>query len=117
MNSEGRVTAASDGEYKWAAGAWTTGSGCVVDARGTQRRAGMQRVDPGSTLLFISTRHANTRVHILVPGLSLTLSNFHFRRLLHYTSSPLGRPLSGMNDAAVAVVSPARTVYTPFIHG
>jgi hypothetical protein len=44
-NEQQRGVTASDGECESAAGAWTSRTGCALDARGTRRRAGMQRVD------------------------------------------------------------------------
>jgi hypothetical protein len=80
----------------------------------------------GPTLLFIPTRHANTWCeYILVPGslLCLLLARFGSSPLpatalhctaLHCTARclPLGRPLSGMNDAAVAVSPDSRPATT-----
>jgi hypothetical protein len=124
-NGQQRGVTASDGECESAARAWTRPTGCAVDARGTRRRAGMQRVDqihscsclyrPGTQTLD-DAWHASTSTS-LFPALPCSARPFWILFSARDCTAllcsallctarcrlPLGRLLSGMNDAAVAV--------------
>jgi hypothetical protein len=121
-NEQQRGVTASDGECESAAGAWTSRTGCALDARGTRRRAGMQRVDqihscsclyrPGTQTLddawhasSSSSASLSCSLLCLVLPARLGFSSLPATALLCSARCclPLGRPLSGMTAAAVAV--------------